>query len=355
MYQSTGIEYDLWALPFSLGSLKAVGEAFPISQNSRGPTVAADGTLVYLDSAGTGQQQLVWRDRRGQKTGDMGLVQQAIRYPTLSPDERLVAFSSQEGLNTDVWVYDINRGTRTRLNSSARVAGYAPVAWSPTGEEVAFSSSPAGNADIFLRRADGSGDQTVPTATPHPEYLSDWSRDGKYLLYQLLDSESGGDLWYLERSEDGSGWEPHAFLQTSFQEYAPTLSPDGRFVAYVSDASGQYEVYVLPFPEGGSRTTVSNNGGRQPRWSRDGKELFYVEGGTLVAVPVEASPKFLVGSVTRLFEHASLAAGLYIAQYDVSADGERFLLAEPVGAETQEPSIRIVENWFTEFKDRQQD
>ena len=308
VYQSSSLEYDLWAVPFSLGSLEATGEAFPLSQNSRGPTVATDGTLVYLDSAGSGQQQLVWRDRRGQKTGDMDLVQEAIRYPNLSPDERMVAFSSREGSNTEVWVYDINRGARTRLNSVARMAGFEPVAWSPTGEEVAFSSSPAGNPDIFLRRADGSGDETVPTATPHPEYLSDWSRDGKYLLYQLRHPESRVDLWYLKRNEDGSGWEPHAFLQTSFAERAPKLSPDGRFIAYVSDESGQDEVYVLPFPEGGSKTTVSNNGGRQPRWSRGGKELFYVEGGTLMAVPVEASPNFSVGSVTRLFEHASLAA-----------------------------------------------
>ena len=355
VYQSSGLEYDLWALPFSLGSLKATGEAFPVSQNSRDPTGAADGTLVYLDSAGSGQQQLVWCDRRGQKTGDMDLVQEAIRYPSLSPDERLVAFSAREGSNTEVWVYDINRGARTRLKSVARMAGFAPVSWSPTGEEVAFSSSPAGNTDIFLRRADGSGEETVPAATPDDEYLSDWSRDGKYLLYHLRDPESRGDLWYLERKEDGSRWEPHAFLLTSFRERAPKLSPDGRFIAYVSDESGQDEVYVLPFPEGGSRTTVSNNGGRQARWSRDGKELFYVEGGTLMAVPVEASPRLSVGSVTRLFEHASLAAGLYIAQYDVSADGERFLLAEPVGADAQEPAIRIVENWFTEFKDRQQD
>ena len=355
VYQSSLLEHDLWALPFSLGSLKAAGEAFPVSQNSRGPTVATDGTLAYLDSAGSRQQQVVWRDRRGEKAGGMSLVQEAIRYPTLSPDERLVAFSSQGGSNTEVWVYDINRGARTRLKSAARAAGFAPVAWSPTGQEVAFSFSPAGNPDIFLRRADGSGEETVPAATPHDEYLSDWSRDGKYLLYQLLDPESRGDLWYLERKEDGSGWEPHAFLQTSFRERAPKLSPDGRFVAYVSNESGQDEVYVLPFPEGDTRTTVSNNGGRQPRWSRDGQELFYVEGGTLMAVPVEASPKFSVGSVTKLFEHPSLAAGLYIAQYDVSADGERFLLAEPVGVETQEPAIRIVENWFTELKDRQQD
>ena len=355
LHQSSIVEYGLWALPFSLGSLEATGEAFPIAQDSRGPTVAADGTLAYLDAASNGQQQLGWRDRRGQRTGDMGLVQEAIRYPRLSSDERLVAFSSREGAGTEVWVYDISRGTKTRLHATPRSAGFAPVAWSPTGKDVAFSSHPAGNADIFLRRADGAGDKTVLTATPRDEYVSDWSLDGKYLLYQRRDLEGGINLWYLERSEDGSGWEPHAFLETSFSERAPVLSPDGRFVAYTSNESGQEEVYVLPFPEGGSRTTVSNNGGRQACWSRDGKELFYVEGGTLMAVSVEASPEFSVGSVTRLFEHPSLAAGITIPQYDVSADGQRFLLAEPVGEDTAEPAIRVVQNWFAEFKDREQD
>ena len=100
---------------------------------------------------------------------------------------------------------------------------------------------------------------------------------------------------------------------------------------------------------------MSNNGGRQVRWSRDGKELFYVEGGTLMSVPVEVSPTFSVGSVTRLFEHPSLAAGLFIAQYDVSGDGEQFLLAERVEAEVEEPAIRIVQNWHEEFRDREQD
>jgi len=265
-----------------------------------------------------------------------------------------VAFSGQEGSNTDVWVYDIDRGARTSLNSVGRLASFAPVTWAPTGEEVAFSLSPTGNSDIFLRRTDGSGEETAIAATPLAEFLNDWSRDGKYLVYHLLDTATQTDLWYLERSNDGSGWKPHVFLKTSFRERAVKFSPDGRFVAYVSDESGGDKVYVLPFPEGRGKTTVSNNGGAKVRWSRDGKELFYVEGSTLMAVPVESDPDFSVGAPTPLFEHPSLAAGLYIAQYDVSADGERFLLAEPVDAEAQKPAIRVVQNWFAEFKDRQQ-
>ncbi len=112
----------------------------------------------------------------------------------------------------------------------------------------------------------------------------------------------GENLWYLERKEDGSGWEPHSFLQTPFDEQGARFSPDGHYVAYVSNESGQNEVYVRPFPEGGRKVTVSSNGGRQPRWSRDGKELFYVEGQTLLAVSVSSDSSFAVGSATPLFE-----------------------------------------------------
>ena len=277
VYQSAPEVYDLWALPFSLETLKASGEAFPISENKRYPTVATDQTLVYLDSYGTGQQQLVWVDRGGQKTGEIGVAQEGIDSPALSPDGRLVAVTATEGSNEDVWVYDIARGVRTRL-TSAPERDFRPV-WSPAGDEVAFTSDRAGNQDIFLRQADGSGEEKILLATPRPESVSDWSRDGKYLLYHTIDPETGADLWYLERNEDGSGWEPHPFLQTPVHQLMPRFSPDGRYVAYLSNESGQMEVYVQPFPEGGRKVTVSSNGGTQVRWSRDGKELFYVEGG----------------------------------------------------------------------------
>ena len=353
VYQSRPQTHDLWALPFSLETLRATGEGFPISENSRGPTVAADGTLFYLDGTGSGQQQLVWLDRRGEKTEEISQAQELIESPALSPDGRLVAVTATEGSTLDVWVYDIARGVRTRLSTSPE-RDYRPV-WSPAGDEVAFTSDRAGNYDIFLRQADASGEEKVLAATPLPERLSDWSHDGKYLLYHLEDPETRGDLWYLERNEDDNGWEPHPFFQTPFHEVVPRFSPDGHYVAYVSNESGQNEVYVQPFPEGGRKVTVSSNGGTKVRWSRDGKELFYVEGETLVAVSVSSGSSFSVGSATRLFEHPGLRPGNNYARYDVSADGQQFILAEPVGGQAREPSIRVVQNWFAEFRDRQQD
>ena len=356
VYQSRPSTSVLWALPFSLDTLQPTGQAFPIARNSGGPTVATDGTLVYFDVSGRvqRQRQLVWVNRTGGKVGEIGLPQVRIGVPALSPDGRLVAAQAMEESNYDIWVWDIARAAKARLTTGPEVDG-GPV-WSPTGEAVAFNSDRAGNLDIFLRQADGSGEAKVLLATPRNELLTDWSRDGKYLLYWLDDPETGGDLWYLERNEDGSAWEPHPFLHTLFNEHAAKFSPDRRYVAYVSDRSGQWEVYVQPFPEGGSQSTVSSNGGTQPRWSRDGKELFYVEGSTLVAVSVSSGAAFSVGSARPLFEHPNLrdGPGFSHSRYDVSADGRQFVLPELVdlGEEAPEPSIRVVQNWFEDFRER---
>ena len=269
--------------------------------------------------------------------------------PELSPDGRQVAFSASENSNADIWVYDIARGVKTRLSVDPAMEFRA--LWSPSGEELAFVSRRSGVWGNFLRPADGGGEATALPTTTLPEWVSDWSRDGKHLLYAVVDPDNSLDLWYLQRKEDGN-WEPRAFLQTRFAERTPRLSPDGRFVAYSSNESGQFEVYVRPFPEGGGRSTVSSNGGQQPRWSDDGKELFYVEGDAMLAVAVTASPEFSVGPVTHLFAHPSLTRSFY-PQYDVSADGQRFLLAAPVEKEGAEPSIRVVQNWFEEFRARQ--
>ena len=356
LYQTSPRIYDLWALPFSLETLRATGEAFPVSENSRQATVAADETLVYLDILGRSGQQLVWVDRDGKKVEEIGQPQDGVRDAALSPDGRWVAVTVTEGSNRDVWRWDLARGAKTRL-STAPESDAGPV-WSPGGDEVAFLSRRAGNYDIYLRRADGSGEEQPLAATSQTEVPSDWSSDGKYLLYQQRDPETGRDLWYLERSEDGSSWEPHPFLQEPSAQDAPKFSPNGRYVAYVSDDSGQREVYVQPFPEGGRKETVSNSGGKGVRWSRDGKELFYVQGEMLMAVSVSTEGEFSAGSPEPLFEHPGLRSVLSYPSYDVSLDGQRFILTEPVGYEATEAppaTIRVVLNWFTQFRDREQD
>ena len=357
LYQESVTSPNLWALPFSLEAFEATREPFPILVNARGPSIASDGTLVYVPSF-KGRQKAVWVNREDQEKEDTGLVAESILNPMLSPDGRRLAFVSMPEYGTrEVWVYDLSRGSRTLLSRSAEGL-LSPIIWSPDGEQVAFSTHRARNWDILARQADASGNERVILKTEQNEIVSDWSRDGKYLLYHTVSSgfETDADLWYLERKEDGSGWEPHPFLQTPFEEQAAMLSPDGRYVAYVSNESGQNEVYVRPFPEGEGKSTVSSNGGRQPRWSRDGKELLYVEGNTFVAVSVSTSPSFAVGSATPLFELPGLTNNAS-ARYSISADGQRFVVAEFVGLETEAPgpSIHVVENWYEEFRGREQD
>ncbi len=357
LYATSPASNDLWALPFSLETLRASGEAFPVSENSRYPTVAADETLVYLDMFGSsGQQQLVWVDRDGKQVAEIGQAQDGIFAPGLSPDGRWVAVAVAEGASPDVWVWDLARGVSTRL-STAPEFDTLPV-WSPGGDEVAFVSYRAGNPDIYLRQADGGGEEQAVAATSQSEWPSDWSRDGKYLFYDQSDPETGSDLWYLERGEDGRGWEPHPFLQEPSLQTVPKFSPNGRYVAYISNESGQREVYVQPFPEGGSKVTVSNSGGSQLRWSRDGKELFYVQGEKLMVVAVSTEGVFSAGLPAELFEHPGLRSSLNYPNYDVSLDGQRFILPEPVAydaTEAPQATIRVVLNWYAEFKEQQQD
>ena len=342
------IDQDLWALPFSLETLTPTGEPFPFVQAARSPTAAADGTLVYFDRI-RAVEQLTWFDRQGTRIGEVGQGQVFPRDLSLSPDGRRVAVSARENGNQDIWVHDMERGVKTRVTTDSSTE-YRAI-WSPDGEEIAFVHTRS--TGTFRRRADGGGEERklIETAAD-PGWISDWSVDGKYILYSI--SERGFDLWYGERNQDGD-YEPHLFLQTPFSERTPKLSPDGRFIVYTSDASGRDEIYVQPFPEGGRRTTVSSNGGQNPRWSRDGRELFYTEGSTLVAVAVAPGPTFSARSKEYLFEHP-MFAWPYMPQYDVSPDGKRFIIPTPVEADPDaKPMIRVVQNWVEEFREHKPD
>jgi serine/threonine-protein kinase len=164
------------------------------------------------------------------------------------------------------------------------------------------------------------------------------------LLYEETASDRFGDLWFLERSGDGSTWKPKLYLQTGNGERLARLSPDGRFVAYLSNETGQEEVYVRPFPRGERKWTVSRGGAFPPLWRSDGRELLYVSQGAVMAVPVSTDPDFSMGSPAKLFPHAG--------GFDVTSDGQRFLLAPPE-EDALQPTIRVVQNWYAEFRDRQ--
>lgn len=317
--------------------------------NNFGFAASATGLLAHISSADAGPRRLVWVDREGTVVERTDLVAQDPAALRLSPDGTRVAYASTEGSNTDVWIYDLQRGTRTRLTDDPGLDG-TPV-WSPDGREVVFRAENA--MGIGMRPADGSGSILSLSVQSQNVVPSDWSADGRFLLYSWQNPVTTHDIWALERTGPGNeGWTPRLFLATPSIEGLARLSPNGRYVAYFSDESGRPEIYVQPFPDGGQRTTVSTAGGRAPVWSRDGTELFYVTpGGGLVTVQVSTEGEFSVRGSATLFEREGMVNGIGRANYDISLDGQRFLVRESADGDSGRPdsSIRVVQNWQAKF------
>ena len=340
----------LWALPLSLKTLKPTGEPFAVSPEGSYPSVAGDGTLVYLEGSGLGQHKLLSCGRTGEELEEIGRIEGFIAGISLSPDGQLAVLEAVVERNRDIWVQDKARGVNTRLTFTDGNDG-SPV-WSPSGDQIAFFSRRRdGNADIYVKSSDGSGEAKAVVSTPLDEWPSDWSPDGDYLLYHARESETRLDVWYLKLGGENSGEERVPFLQTPFDEKAAQFSPGGRFVVYSSDESGRFEIYVRPFPKGTGKWQVSRNGGSHPRWGRDGQELFYVSGDKLISVPVTLDANFSAKSPVSLFQDQFLAAGGFAPPYDVSANGRSFLVRELI-EEAREPVIRVVQNWYEEFRGR---
>ncbi len=252
--------------------------------------------------------------------------------------------SASESGNFDIWVHDLTRSTKTRLTFEDQIEG--SPAWSPSGQEIAYRSLGSQNR-IMRRAADGTGEPAVLVESANSLNDLDWSRDGRYLIYREVYPDRRRDIRYIELGSDGDAGEPITFLGSPASEQDPKLSPDGRFLAHASNESGRFEIYVRPFPGGDGKWQASVNGGRRPRWRSDGRELYYIEGGTLMAVSVSSDPTFALGRPQPLFE---VPGG---RDYDVSADGQRFLTVAPVeGADAAPPKIRIVENWHEDFRVR---
>ena len=342
-----GLTPGIWAWPVSTETLQPRGETFLVAPEGFGPSLAADGTLVYLDRRG-GADQLVLRDRGGRKVGSIGQSQLMIAMPRLSPDGRRVAVVGKNG-SDDIWLHDVDRPVKTQLTFDEHW-DVAPI-WSPSGDRITSLKVVEDDWRLLSTPADLGGKPTLLPTLGTDAFPVQWSADEKYLLF---DRRLGGkwDIGYREYKDDDGSFEDVLFLQEPFTEWAAQFSPDTRFVAYLSDESGRYEVYVRRFPDGGGKTKVSLNGGGWPRWSHDGNELFYVEGDWLVVIPVTTSPNFSVGSPSKLFRTAELLRTPY--PYDISADGQRFIT---VGAseDALPPTVRVVQNWYEEFRDRAQE
>jgi Tol biopolymer transport system component len=245
----------------------------------------------------------------------------------------------------DIWLLDLTRGTMTRLTFDA-AAEAAPV-WSGDGSRIFFSSNrDTGKFSLYQKISSGAGSDELLLRTENNAFVDDWfsGRNGELLLYETDVPKSRFDLWVLPLTGDRK---PYPFLQTEFNETHSQFSPDGRFIAYVSDESGRAEVYVQSFPASGGKWQISTNGGDQPQWRRDGKEIFYMAADkTLMAVPIESRDSFELGSPVALFK-TSVPAGSLTGDrnhFVVAADGQRFLIINLVDDGNKQP-ITFVANW----------
>ncbi len=310
-------------------------------------SVCADKWLIY-QSGGNPNTQLVWFDRNGRQLSLVGAPGR-YRWLNFSPDSTQVIlerFESQK-VGNDIWLFDLARETYDRLTADSSANGF-PL-WLPDGKQISFNSNREGLSAIWQKGVNGNDDkeEMVFKEEARSIALTDWSNDGKYIIYLKNGEKTAGDLWLLPLSGDR---QPKPYLTTQFGENWGKVSPDGRWLAYQSGESGPVEIYVQAFPEKGRKVVVSKGGGTLPRWRRDGRELYYVApDDKLMAVPVEPGANFGTGTPVPLFEVGSYGRRNNRYVYDVSADGQRILLLRPLEDATTRP-LTVVQNWTALLK-----
>ena len=362
-------EGTLMARPFDPDRMAFAGDAVPVVEHVAKPisavggyfSVSATGALAYRTGASNGADLwLTLFDRHGKPLGNAPtpiVTSGATGGVSFSPDGGKVAFALPDapGGNSDIWLYEFARGTSTRFTFDPS-NDVAPI-WSPDGKQIVFGSDRDGVRNLnnlYRKTSNNAGTEEPLLKSNEPKVPSDWSRDGRFLLFQNTGAGSGPDIWYLPMNGANSGAtgsaKPAVYLKSQFAELNARFSPDGRYVAYTSDASGVPEVYVQPFPNpAGGKWMISKAGGRLPRWRRDGKELFYeaLSGTRLMVLDVSLQPVFQPGIPKELFDFPPGPN-----DYDVSADGQRFvkLVAASTNPDTPPSSITIVLNWQAGLK-----
>jgi len=302
---------------------------------------------VAFRTGGARPSRLIWRDRTG-KALDAPAEADAndLSFLELSPDGRFVAAQRASNSNVDVWVIDLVRGGTVRLTQDP-ANDQLPV-WSQDGKRIAFSSNRAGHNNLYVRMADTSGRDDLLVDTPNNKQPQSWSSDGRFLLYYEIDPKTERrDLWSLDVNSN----ERRVVAHTAADERAGQFSPDGRWVAYETNESGQFEVVVQSFPEPSSPRPVSTRGGMHPRWSADGREIYFISPEMMLmsapvsTVPAEKNSTLQLGKPVVLFPVrivGGIATEFVKAQYAVSGDG-RFLMNEP--AESADVPITLILNW----------
>jgi serine/threonine protein kinase/Tol biopolymer transport system component len=349
--------FDLKRLELS-GDPTPVAEQVATSTNSVGAfSVSENGVLAYRNGLGAtgGTVQLAWFDRAGKSVETIG-EPGAYRGVNVSPDGKRIAVHRHDSNGGDIWIFDsARRELMSRFTFDASQDNSMPI-WSSDGSRIAFGSLRNGKWGIYQKPANATGREELLVESDFPNMPMSWSPDGKFIAYWVSDPKTGSDVWVLPLAGDRKAI---PFLQSPFNESWPQISPDGKWIAYSSNETGRYEIYVRPFPAGEGKWQISTNGGWFPRWRRDGKELFYMAAsslGKIISVKVNpAGPTFEYGDPSELFDsgYINFAHGHNYQTYAVSADGQRFLIPRPESTSSGEfasAPITVVLNWTAGLK-----
>ena len=301
--------------------------------------ISRNGTLVYLPGVFEEISNLVWLDRRGH-IERLPYPAEIYNHFRLSPDGQRLAISIYQGDKRNIWIYNLKRQSRFKLTLEG---DNISTVWSPDGKSIAFASDRAGKWAIFVKSADRKGEAKLVHDESEKDLFAgpnSWSPDGKVLLF-----EDGQDIWSLQMDSTGT---IKRLINSPFEEGGAAFSPDGHWVAYTSDEQGQADVYVQPYPPTGESVIVSTEGGEEPVWSQSSKELFYRNGRQWMVASFTTSPILSFEVPRLLFEGNYLnIAGM---EYDVSPDGQRFLLLKPIEESSPRTQLNVVTNWFEELK-----
>ena len=344
----------LLAVPFDREKLAVAGAAVPVvegvmqssTSGAAQYSFSGSGSLVYVSGGFQAtQNKLVWVRRNGTEEA-VAAPAHGYLIPRLSPDGGRVAVGIAEQEN-QIWLFDLSRETLTRLTFEGNSSN-GPV-WTPDGKRIVFNSNKEGGTNIFWQLADGSGGLERLTTSEYLHAPMSLSPDGQLLAFHEVNPTTQRDIWVLRMGDRKA----QPFLRTQFDEAVPRFSPDGHWLAYMSNESDRYEIYVQPYPGPGRKWQISTEGGTEPAWNRNGRELFYRIGNKMMAVDVTTQPSFSVGKPRMLFEGRYAQPPFPATNYDVSPDGQRFLMLKPVEQDHAAPTqINVVLNWFEELKRR---
>ncbi len=346
-YLAYGRSGTLFTVPFDPERLEVQGAPVPMiegvmtgaSNGDAGFAVSQNGMLAFQPGTFTSfQRNLLWMDRSGKVTSITDEVK-PYASPTLSPDGKRIALTL-ESSSFDVWVYDLERDTLTKASFGSD--DYRPH-WSPDGKMFAYDSSKSGHQQVYVKRAIGQGSEEMVTDGPEDKQLCDWTLDGREVIFARQNENTGWDLYAAPIQGDHK---PRALVEAPFNQTGARVSPDGKWLAYISDESGQPEVFVQAINDPSTRTQVSRETGTEPRWARPGNELLYRSKNRVMSVKFVPGGALIPGKSAMLFEDKKEWGG-----YDVARDGRLVVIreAEDKGRGTQ---INVVLNWFDELKRR---